>query len=478
MAYLLNAAVDPDALAGPADDRRIVLVDDHALGADRVARCSRPRASSPNPRRITCAPVTAAMSSSIALRRSPKPGALTAQPLSAPRSWLTISVAGTSTVDILPGGVPGGRPPPAGDQPRRHRPCEEGRSGAHRVRAGRARAPVLARPAAEYPIGHKDHGVAFLMEQPPPLAALLAAAGRSSASATPSSRPSATTSTTAASRSSTRPIFTPAACEGTRTLFEVPYFDLGKAYLTQSGQLYGEAAAMALGQGLRLRARPSAPRRARPAATYRVLDGRAGGRLHGPRRRHGPRRGHARLRRRRRVLAKHGRSSRDPERDVEQARARPEALPAHHLHRGDRAHPAEARPETPIKWGDDIGGDEETILANQFDRPVMVHRYPAEMKAFYFKRDPPGPEGGARRRRAGARGLRRDHRRRPARGRLDVLESGHQGAGAAARGVRAGTSICAGTAPSRTPASAWAWSGPSPGSADCTTSARRFRSRG
>ena len=44
------------------------------------------------------------------------------------------------------------------------------------------------------------------------------------------------------------PIFTPAACEGTSTLFEVPYFDLGKAYLTQSGQLYGEAAAMALGK--------------------------------------------------------------------------------------------------------------------------------------------------------------------------------------------------------------------------------------
>jgi asparaginyl-tRNA synthetase len=51
-----------------------------------------------------------------------------------------------------------------------------------------------------------------------------------------------------------------------------------------------------------------------------------------------------------------------------------------------------ARPETPITWGDDIGGDEETILANQFDRPVMVHRYPSAMKAFYFKRDPENPK--------------------------------------------------------------------------------------
>ena len=46
----------------------------------------------------------------------------------------------------------------------------------------------------------------------------------------------------------------------------------------------------------------------------------------------------------------------------------------------------------PMKWGDDIGGDEETIVAKQFDRPVMVHRYPAEMKAFYFKKDPNDPK--------------------------------------------------------------------------------------
>ena len=46
----------------------------------------------------------------------------------------------------------------------------------------------------------------------------------------------------------------------------------------------------------------------------------------------------------------------------------------------------------PMKWGDDIGGDEETVIAKQFDRPVMVHRYPAEMKAFYFKKDPNDPK--------------------------------------------------------------------------------------
>jgi len=42
----------------------------------------------------------------------------------------------------------------------------------------------------------------------------------------------------------------------------------------------------------------------------------------------------------------------------------------------------------PAKWGDDFGGDEETVLASQFDRPLIVHRYPADLKAFYFKRDP------------------------------------------------------------------------------------------
>jgi asparaginyl-tRNA synthetase len=45
----------------------------------------------------------------------------------------------------------------------------------------------------------------------------------------------------------------------------------------------------------------------------------------------------------------------------------------------------------PMQWGDDIGGDEETVVASQFDRPVMVHRYPAAMKAFYFKQDPQDP---------------------------------------------------------------------------------------
>jgi asparaginyl-tRNA synthetase len=53
--------------------------------------------------------------------------------------------------------------------------------------------------------------------------------------------------------------------------------------------------------------------------------------------------------------------------------------------------PKASEPPPLMQWGADIGGDEETIVAQQFDRPVMVHRYPASMKAFYFKKDPADP---------------------------------------------------------------------------------------
>src|SRR5918911_1588080 len=106
---------------------------------------------------------------------------------------------------------------------------------------------VVARPAREFPIGHKEHGVAFLMEQ--------------RHNWLRSQRQQAILRVRHTVVKAIRdffdgrgftlvdaPVFTPSACEGTSTLFEVPYFDLGKAYLTQSGQLYMEAAAMAFGK--------------------------------------------------------------------------------------------------------------------------------------------------------------------------------------------------------------------------------------
>ncbi len=181
------------------------------------------------------------------------------------------------------------------------------------------------------------------------------------------------------------PILTPAACEGTSTLFEVPYFDLGKAYLTQSGQLYGEAAAMAVGKayvfGPTFRAEKSKTRRhltefwmVEPEVAYLDLEGnmdlaedfiveivRA-------------------------VLSKHEAELKGAlERDLAPLQRVQKPFP-----RITYTEAIELIRKTghPIGWGDDLGGDEETILCRQFDRPVMVHRYPAEMKAFYFKKDP------------------------------------------------------------------------------------------
>ncbi|MBI3184914.1 MAG: asparagine--tRNA ligase [Myxococcales bacterium] len=184
------------------------------------------------------------------------------------------------------------------------------------------------------------------------------------------------------------PIFTPAACEGTSTLFEVPYFDLGKAYLTQSGQLYMEAAAMALGKvycfGPTFRAEKSKTRRhltefwmVEPEVAFMDLEE------------------DMTLAERficsivQRVLDKHEREIREVlERDTSKLQTVKPPFPrmtyGEAIERLNKAgHPS--------KWGDDFGGDEETVLASQFDRPVIVHRYPADLKAFYFKRDPADP---------------------------------------------------------------------------------------
>ena len=92
-------------------------------------------------------------------------------------------------------------------------------------------------------------------------------------------------------------------------------------------------------------------------------------------------------------------------------------------------------PESTFKYGDDFGAPDETIISNSFDRPVLVHRYPHEVKSFYMKRDQ-GPAQGALRRRPRQRGRRGDHRRQPARGRLRDAQGAHRREQAAARGLR------------------------------------------
>ena len=183
------------------------------------------------------------------------------------------------------------------------------------------------------------------------------------------------------------PILTPSACEGTSNLFETPYFDR-QAYLTQSGQLYNEATAMALGRvysfGPTFRAEKSKTRRhltefwmLEPEAAFLDLDGYmdlAEGLVVAVVRRV--------LERRRRELAL-------LERDVAPLER---VVPPFPRIAYDEAIARLGAEGAAVAWGDDFGGDEETVVSRQFDRPVFVHRYPAQCKAFYMQPDPARPE--------------------------------------------------------------------------------------
>ena len=184
------------------------------------------------------------------------------------------------------------------------------------------------------------------------------------------------------------PIFTPAACEGTTTLFEVPYVDESTAYLTQSGQLYLEAIAAALGKvysfGPTFRAEKSKTRRhltefwmLEPEAAYAHLEDMmvlAEGLV-----------SHAVQS----VVANRARELEMIKRDVAKLAAVKPPFPRISY---DEAIEILQKSGNPAKWGDDFGGDEETILSKQYDRPVMVHRYPAAIKAFYMQPDAQRPD--------------------------------------------------------------------------------------
>jgi asparaginyl-tRNA synthetase len=183
------------------------------------------------------------------------------------------------------------------------------------------------------------------------------------------------------------PIFTPAACEGTTTLFEVGYFD-DKAYLTQSGQLYNEATAAAFGKvycfGPTFRAEKSKTRRhltefwmVEPEVAFATLDDVLtlaeefiASIVHS-------------------VLQNRRAELQVLERDV--SKLEQIALPFPRLTYDEAVKNLQAQ-GSEIQWGSDFGGGDETILSKQFDRPVMVHRYPAQVKAFYMEPDPARPE--------------------------------------------------------------------------------------
>lgn len=184
------------------------------------------------------------------------------------------------------------------------------------------------------------------------------------------------------------PIFTPAACEGTSTLFETDYFDLGKAYLTQSGQLYAEAAAMALGKvytfGPTFRAEKSKTRRhltefwmVEPEVAFNDLNDNMD------------------LAEEflifivQSVLKNRAQELKTLERNTSFLEKVQKPLPRITY---DEAVDILKKKGLPFEWGNDLGGTDETVISEQFDRPVMVHRYPAAVKAFYMKRDPANPK--------------------------------------------------------------------------------------
>jgi asparaginyl-tRNA synthetase len=238
-----------------------------------------------------------------------------------------------------------------------------------------------------YPIQLKEHGVDFLLDhrhlwmRTPRQAAILRIRAEAERAARNYMDSQGYTLTDA-------PMFTPAACEGTSTLFEVNYIDDQKAYLTQSGHLYIEATAMALGKvytfGPTFRAEKSKTRRhltefwmLEPEAAYAGLndmmslgEGLVSAIVQS-------------------VLQNKPRELETLKRDTKKLENVKPPFPRISY---EDAIKLLQRQGNPSKFGDDIGGDEETIVSNDFDRPVMVHRYPASIKAFYMQPDAERPD--------------------------------------------------------------------------------------
>jgi asparaginyl-tRNA synthetase len=243
-------------------------------------------------------------------------------------------------------------------------------------------------PSVDYPITPKEHGVAFLLD----LRHLWVRSARQHAILRVRSEVEAASRDFFHERGFVlfdSPILTPTSCEGTTNLFEIDYFGERKAYLTQSGQLYAEAGALAFGKvycfGPTFRAEKSKTRRhltefwmIEPEVAYFTLDE------------------DMQLAEDfvsyiiERVLERRREDLITLERDLgklERAAAKPYPRVTY-----DEALERLEAKGLGVKWGDDLGGDEETALSSDFETPVLVHRYPTQCKAFYMKRDPARPE--------------------------------------------------------------------------------------
>ena len=237
--------------------------------------------------------------------------------------------------------------------------------------------------APEYPISPKEHGVAFLMDRrhlwlrSPRQQAILRVRDEVCRACRDffHARGFVLVDT---------PILTPTACEGTTSLFETNYLDRGKAYLSQSGQLYLEAAAMALGRvycfGPTFRAEKSKTRRhltefwmVEAEAAFYTLDDIM-------------ELAEALVR----FVVLRVLEHQEPQLVLLERDIAPLQEVAGPFPRLSYAQALEElrRHGKDLAWGEDLGGDEETVISQLFPRPVLVHRYPKEAKAFYMEPDP------------------------------------------------------------------------------------------
>lgn len=240
--------------------------------------------------------------------------------------------------------------------------------------------------AEEYPIAKKEHGVDFLMDnrhlwiRSPRQAAILKIRDEIVWAIRSFFRQEGFVLTDS-------PILTPTSCEGTTTLFETRYFD-EKAYLSQSGQLYIEALIYSLGKvydfGPTFRAEKSKTRR--HLIEFWMIDAEA-------------------------AFVEHEENMKIQEKLISYIvdwvlRRRKEELkllardtkplekikPPFYRITYDETIKLLQKKGVKIKWGDDFGGDEETIVSKSFDKPVFIEKYPAGIKAFYMKPDPSNPK--------------------------------------------------------------------------------------
>jgi asparaginyl-tRNA synthetase len=253
------------------------------------------------------------------------------------------------------------------------------------VEVGVKNLEVVSNPTSDFPISPKEHGTAFLMSQ----RHLWLRSRKQVAVLRVRHEIIRQIRNYFDSHGFTlmdAPIFTPSACEGTTNLFEVDYFD-EKAYLTQSGQLYGEAGAMALGRiytfGPTFRAEKSKTRRhltefwmVEPEVAYLDLAGDMDlaedflvSVVQG-------------------VLANKRAELEVLERDLSKLERVQKPFPRI---RYEEAIEILKKKGKTSQFGDDFGADEETAISEEYDRPVMIHRYPAHIKAFYMKKDPADP---------------------------------------------------------------------------------------